>query len=159
MTAPRIVLVADAGELAEHTERLARRGRDVVRAPGMASAETVYVAEVGDLTEAADAVLAALAGADLLLLVTAEDRVHDTLLDDLARLGTVEHAAPTVALAADQLALLTRLQAGMSLGEAAGAEHFSRRTADRRLALARRALGVKTTAEALVVAARQGLLD
>jgi hypothetical protein len=104
-------------------------------------------------------VLAALAGADLLLLVTADDRVHDTLLDDLARLGTVEHAAPTVVLAADQLALLTRLQAGMSLGEAAGAEHLSRRTADRRLALARRTLGVATTAEALVVAARLGLLD
>ncbi len=159
MSPPRFVLVGDAADLAAHRARLARRGLTVVRAQGDATPGVTYTAEVDDLAAAADAVLAALAGADLLLLVTADDAVHDALLEDLARLGTLEHAAPTVTLSSDQTALLARLQSGMSLGEAAQAEHLSRRTADRRVALARGALGVRTTAEALVTAARLGLID
>jgi DNA-binding NarL/FixJ family response regulator len=156
---PRFVLVADSATLDQHVARLLRHGRNVVRSPSDATPGGVYVGAVADLADAAGAVLAALSGADLVLLVTADDAVHDTLLDDLARLGTVEHAGPALALPEDQVAVLRRLQAGLSLGEAARAEHLSRRTADRRLALARRALGVQTTAEAVIVAARLGLLD
>ena len=56
----------------------------------------------------------------------------------------------------DAAELLRRLASGMSLGEAAMALHLSRRTADRRLAAARRQLRVETTAEALVAFAASG---
>jgi DNA-binding CsgD family transcriptional regulator len=88
--------------------------------------------------------------------------VIDQLCDDLRRLGELDHrigersdAGPE--LSADERALLAQLIAGRSLGEAARALHLSRRTADRRLASARRALGAASTSEALVIAWRNGV--
>jgi DNA-binding CsgD family transcriptional regulator len=108
------------------------------------------------------AVLAAVRGADLVVTATAKRDVIDQLCDDLRRLGTVEHRVeaavrPAVTLSADERALLAALLGGASLGEAAAALHLSRRTADRRLATARRALGASSTAEALVLAAQAGV--
>ncbi|HKC27720.1 MAG TPA: helix-turn-helix domain-containing protein, partial [Jatrophihabitans sp.] len=57
----------------------------------------------------------------------------------------------------EHCALLARLLAGDTLGEAARALHISRRTADRRLAAARRALGVDSTPAALRLAAQLGI--
>ncbi len=129
------------------------RSRDLP--PGSAGRALV----VADSTGAQEAVLAALRGEDLVLHFTADDEVVDRLLDDLTRLGEVRWLEPAPdALTEEQVALLARLHAGMTLGEAAGDLHVSRRTADRRLAAARQALGVGTTAEALVAAARQRLL-
>ena len=51
---------------------------------------------------------------------------------------------------------LELLAEGRSLGNAAATLHISRRTADRRLAAARRALGVRTTTEALLLADGRG---
>ncbi|HWJ81625.1 MAG TPA: hypothetical protein VNS55_05245 [Nocardioides sp.] len=145
----RFRLVADPDLLAEVAEQVAR----------VDGADRLHVAVVACAEDAATAVLAALAGADLVLACTAPDEVVDALVDDLWHLGPVEHvAAPGVSLSAEQVALLARLAAGESLGEAAAGLHLSRRTADRRLAQARAALDVRTTAEAVVVATRRGLV-
>ncbi len=138
----------------------------VLEGAALADAESAAdVLAVPDRRAAVDAVLAAVRGADLVIAATAKRDVIDQLCDDLRRLGTVEHrvaprgepADPAVALSADERALLVALLGGASLGEAAAALHLSRRTADRRLAAARRTLGAGSTAEALVLAAQAGL--
>jgi DNA-binding NarL/FixJ family response regulator len=55
-------------------------------------------------------------------------------------------------LTGEERRLLELLAAGQALGEAAEALHLSRRTADRRMAAARGKLGVRSTAEAVLVA-------
>ena len=77
------------------------------------------------------------------------------LLADLGRLGPVRTGAPQDAPAADvlvpqQRALLRRLAQGQSIAAAAQAEFLSLRTANRRIAEARAALGVRTTREAVL---------
>jgi DNA-binding NarL/FixJ family response regulator len=157
---PSFRLEDDPARLPPIIDELRGAGRIVVGEVADAICGTVYVAQVADSRGAESAVLAALGGADLVLACTARDEVVDSLFDDLRRLGTVQDVLePDVTLTADQVALLSRLHRGQSLGAAAASEHLSRRTADRRLAAARAALGVRTTAQALVAAARQGLLD
>ncbi|MGH8861231.1 MAG: hypothetical protein ACRDVG_08365 [Jatrophihabitantaceae bacterium] len=127
---------------------------------GPAPPAAVRVGAVTDAASAAQAVLAAVGGADLVVLATAERAVIDQLCDDLRRLGCLDHRVdpePAAVLGADERELLARLAGGASLGEAARALHLSRRTADRRLAAARRALGAATTSEALVLARRHGI--
>ena len=85
----------------------------------------------------------------------AESRAHAVVLAGPA--GEAE-GAPT-ALEPDARALINRIAAGDTLGQAAHALHLSRRTADRRLAQARRALGVERTVVAIVWAHRLGWLD
>jgi DNA-binding CsgD family transcriptional regulator len=130
---------------------------------GPAPPGAVRVGAVTDAASAAQAVLAAVRGCDLVVLGTGERAVIDQLCDDLRRLGRLEHVVgPESArplLGAEERELLARLGAGASLGEAARALHMSRRTADRRLAAARRALGVRSTSEAVVLARRQGITD
>jgi DNA-binding CsgD family transcriptional regulator len=62
----------------------------------------------------------------------------------------LDASVPATAIDPDGTSLLALLLQGRSLGEAAPLLHLSRRTADRRLAAARVALGVATTAEALL---------
>jgi DNA-binding NarL/FixJ family response regulator len=113
--------------------------------------------------DAAGAVLAALGGEGLMVLVRAPAEVVDRLLDDLRHLGPVEHRrtipGSSPAVADEGLAILGLLAAGCSLGEAATQLGLSRRTADRRLAEARRALGAERTAEAVARARRLGWLS
>lgn len=129
---------------------------DVVRvAPG------ARVVPVTSKQDAVQAVLAAVEGDDLVIDADADRDVIDRLCDDLRRLGTVDHRLEPMptgpALTTDERALLAALLGGASLGDAAAALHLSRRTADRRLAAARRALGASSTAEALVLAAKAGI--
>ena len=129
---------------------------------GPAPPGAVRVGMVVDAAGAAQAVLAAVRGCDLVVLGAAEREVIDQLCDDLRRLGQLDHrvepsSAPHLGTA--ERALLAQLVGGATLGEAAKALHVSRRTADRRLAAARRALGAATTAEAVVLARRLGLAD
>jgi DNA-binding NarL/FixJ family response regulator len=85
------------------------------------------------------------------------------VLADLARIGPVIRDPDTdpddAAAAADggglpindeQRALLDRLAAGETIAAAAEAEFLSLRTANRRIAEARKALGVRTTREAVL---------
>ncbi|GAB3861450.1 hypothetical protein GCM10028801_25630 [Nocardioides maradonensis] len=133
---------------------------DASVATGWAARLGGEVRRVTDLATAADAVLAAVGGTPVVVLADAPREVIDRLCDDLRRIGEVEHliappAEPT--LSATERELLGALLAGCSLGEAAQALHLSRRTADRRLATARRALGVTTTPAAVRRAAELGI--
>jgi DNA-binding CsgD family transcriptional regulator len=124
-------------------------------------APLLCVGRVETAVDAAGAVLAAVAGAGLVVDAAGERDVIDRLCDDLRRLGTLEHqiGAPATLspLNGEQRALLAELLSGRSLGEAARVLHISRRTADRRLASARAALGTTTTSEALIVAQGMGV--
>ena len=122
---------------------------------------TVCVGSVHSAQDAGRAVLAAVAGAWLVVHADAPRDVVDQLCDDLARIGEVDHRLGPhnqVTLSHDERALLVQLLSGSSLGEAARALHISRRTADRRLAAARSALCARTTAEALRLAAEAGVV-
>jgi hypothetical protein len=63
--------------------------------------------------------------------------------------AVAEHPAGLAVLHADQRALLERLAAGQTIAAAAAAEYLSLRTANRRIAAARLALGVATTRDAV----------
>ncbi|MFZ5852875.1 MAG: hypothetical protein ACOYXS_00025 [Chloroflexota bacterium] len=117
---------------------------------------------VATTDDAAAALLAALDGSGLVIAARAPREVIDRLLDDLRHLGPVDHRIGPVATVAhldhDARAILGLLAEGHTLGEAARVLGLSRRTADRRLAEARRELGVERTAEAVARAKRLGWL-
>ena len=119
---------------------------------------------VADAAQAAEALLAAIGGAGLIVATTADRTTIDRLVDDLRRLGRVEHrvarpdGAPSPPLDRDARAILGLLAEGLSLGEAAELLGLARRTADRRLAEARRVLGADRTTEAIARARRLGWL-
>jgi DNA-binding CsgD family transcriptional regulator len=95
----------------------------------------------------------------LVVHAQAEREVVDRLVDDLHRLGPVEHRVgepePDAVLTAEERALLELIAGGATLGEAATSLHLSRRTADRRLASAKRKLGATSTAQLVVSFRRQ----
>lgn len=118
----------------------------------------VCVGVVRNSADAAEALLAALAGAGLVVNAQAGRDVIDRLVDDLRRLGPVDHRTgepdSMPELTTQERQLLDRLAEGKTLGAAAAELHLSRRTADRRLASARDKLGASTTAEAVVAYVR-----
>lgn len=117
------------------------------------SAPVVRIGVVSSADTASAAVLAAVRGDGLVVDARAERRVVDRLCDDLRRLGSLDHRLTRgheVELSVDQRALLDLLASGVPLGRAAEQLHLSRRTADRRLAAARLALGAASTTEAVV---------
>lgn len=128
--------------------------------PAAHATGAVRIGVVDGPDSAAVALLAALDGAPLILEVRADAAVVDRLVDDLRRLGRVEHrvaaANASPVLTADARAILGLLAEGHSLGEAAGIVGLPRRTADRRLAAARAALGVERTTEAIARARHLG---
>ena len=127
--------------------------------PGAAFQTGAQLRHVCDLAGAAEVVLEAVGGGDLVITTDAPRDVIDRLVDDLRRIGTVEHRLrPAETLSPEQRQLLGRLLAGETLGDTARLLHLSRRTADRRLAAARLALGAATTAEALRRAAELGIM-
>jgi DNA-binding NarL/FixJ family response regulator len=120
----------------------------------------------GVIASDVDAVLAlraAVDGAGIVIVAKASRETIDRLVDDLRRLGPVEHVTADVPVPLgvdeDQRRLLRLLADGWTLGEAAGELGLSRRTADRRLDAARHALGAERTAEALARARRLGWFD
>lgn len=127
-------------------------------APPAGLGGVVCAGDVSSAESAASALLAAVDGAGLVIAGRAERDVLDRLCDDLRRLGPVDHrlgdARPAQVLTREERALLDHLLTGASLGEGARRLGVSRRTADRRLASARRKLGVATTAAALAELAR-----
>jgi DNA-binding CsgD family transcriptional regulator len=122
--------------------------------------DALCVGTVSGPADAAAAVLCAVAGARLVVHASAEREVIDRLVDDLRRLGSVDHrvgGAPATGLTRDERRLMALLLGGATLGQAARQLHLSRRTADRRLASARERLGARTTPEAVAAAARAGV--
>jgi DNA-binding NarL/FixJ family response regulator len=132
---------------------------------------TVLVLSLRDRADVARILRLVIAGFGVVCEVDLADPLAAELHEDLRRLGSVtvlpdaEGEAPgrseavSAAPDPDTLALLRSLSTGHTLGEAARSVHLSRRTADRRLAAVRRALGVATTLEAVVAARRAGWLD
>jgi DNA-binding CsgD family transcriptional regulator len=159
-----LIVYEDApGAAAREGGRLRAGGLEVVdgfRTPVPRGRAVVRVGAVASREDAVDALLAALDGAGLVIETTADRAIVDRLVDDLRRLGPVDHrvgAAPEPpALDSDARAILGLLAEGHSLGEAAHLLGLSRRTADRRLAAAREALGVERTTEAIARAQRLG---
>ena len=106
--------------------------------------------------------VAAFAGYGLRVEVREGSPTVDRLVDDLRRLGPVDHrvvvATSGTSITPQARALLGLLAEGLTLGEAAASLGLSRRTADRRIADARRALGAERTTEAITLARRAGWL-
>ncbi len=131
---------------------------DAVRAETAVSGRRQVV--VADDADAVAALRLALDGNTLLIHAIAARPILDRLYDDLRRLGgidvrTAESIAPAAQrLGAEELALLERLAAGLTLRAAATELSLSLRTADRRLAGARAKLGVSTTGAAVSAMAR-----
>lgn len=165
MTAPLIVVPPGVG--VEATARRLRESGHRVQLgfvlpsdPFDLSAERLLCAGVvdGEATAVA-AVVAAVRQTGLVVSVQLPADQSATFLGDLARIGPVltppaTPVAPGPALSPEQRQLLDLLAAGASVPEAARQLYLSVRTTERRIGEIRRALGVRTTAEA-IVAARQ----
>ncbi|MDT4925821.1 MAG: hypothetical protein QOG01_3534 [Pseudonocardiales bacterium] len=122
--------------------------------------EVVCIGAVRDAQDAAAAVLCAVGGARLVVEASGSRETIDRLCDDLRRLGDLDHRVggpDGPALTEEERSLLALLLGGATLGRCARELHISRRTADRRLATARAALGAQTTSEAVAAAARIGI--
>jgi len=168
MTAPRY-LVSTGGEATSVLRKLARAGwqtREGFALPEQAWDVTDHklalYGRVPDLDTAALAVLAAARGAGVVAIVDADTEPGRALLADLARIGPVgrgvdeeEQEEGALPLNEEQRTLLARLAAGETIAAAAAAEFLSLRTANRRIAQAREALGVRTTREAVLAYLRQ----
>jgi len=133
----------------------------------VAEQKLVLYGRVADLDTAELAVHAAARGAGLVAIADPSTQVGQALLADLGRLGPVtrdpeaeiagdtEETDSDSPLLPEQRALLERLANGETIAAAAAAEFLSLRTANRRIAQAREALGVRTTREAVLAYLRQ----
>jgi hypothetical protein len=122
-------------------------------APADATADLVLTGDVASGADARAAVLTVMAGLGVIVHATADRDIVDVLCDDLRHLGPLDHrvgADPGSRLGPEDRGMLELLAEGMTLGQAASRLHLSRRSADRRLASARAALGVGTSGEAVM---------
>ena len=170
---PRYV-VASATEASVALRRLARAGWHTREGFALtenswdvADQKVVLYGRVGDLDTAELAVHAAARGAGVVAIADPGTEVGRALLADLSRLGPVtrdseaevsigtDEGESDSPLLPEQRALLERLANGETIAAAAAAEFLSLRTANRRIAQAREALGVRTTREAVLAYLRQ----
>ncbi|HIW64548.1 MAG TPA: LuxR family transcriptional regulator [Candidatus Stackebrandtia excrementipullorum] len=167
MAAP-LYVVGTAAEATAVLRRLARGGWQTrqgfaITDPGwdVSAGKVVRYGRVPDVDTGALAVLAAARGAGVVCVCDPTSPAGLVLSADLGRIGPVgvdpaQEPAPKQRPAADlpvtdeQAALLTRLADGETIAAAAEAEFLSLRTANRRIAAARKALGVATTREAVL---------
>jgi DNA-binding CsgD family transcriptional regulator len=165
MAVPLVVVEASSEAFEHAIAEIRAAGWTVLpgwRIPVGRPSRTVLSGAVLSREDAEAALLAALDGFGVIIAAASDRVVTDRLVDDLRHLGPVDHriaepdAGPT--LPADARAILGLLAEGHSLGEAAVILGLSRRTADRRLASAREALGVERTTEAIARAKRLGWL-
>jgi hypothetical protein len=166
--APRYV-VASGSDATTVLRRLARLGWTTregfaltERDWDVSQAKLVLFGRVADADTAELALLAAARGAGVVAIADLTGEIGRALLADLVRIGPVatdpdvEYGAEDAGdpagsqLAPEQRALLERLANGETIAAAAAAEFLSLRTANRRIAEARDALGVRTTREAVL---------
>lgn len=156
-----VVVEGDDGALAAARGQAVAAGLEVRESwePGSTPSRVACTGVVADLDQAAAAVFAAVKGASVIIDARASREVVDRLCDDLRRIGPTEHRLPRsdqpVVLPAEHRELLLLIAEGRSLAEASRRLHISRRTVDRRLATARRVLGVATTTEAVRAVVRE----
>lgn len=158
MTPPLVVVEGSPGDYADAAAGLRAAGWRLVDGwRTTAGAGVVCVGVVRTAEDAARALLAAVAGAGLLVEADAERDVVDRLCEDLRRLGRVDHRVDDgrrgPRLTREEQRLVDLLLEGATLGDAAAQLGLARRTADRRLASVRAKVGVATTAEAIVAVA------
>lgn len=150
---PLIVVEAGPATLEDARGELVALGWSV---SAEARAGDVLELVVAEEASAVEAVLGAVAGQGLLVEATADRAIVDRLCDDLRRLGTLDHRVHAAdVLTAEQHALLSLLATGASLGAAATQLHLSRRSADRKLAVARAVLGADSTSAAVAAYQRR----
>ncbi len=174
MTTPRY-LVANSSEATAALRKLARAGWRTREGFALADPtwdvadqRLVLYGRVGDRDTAELAVHAAARGAGVVAITDPVGDIGRALLADLSRLGPVirdpeaevaggedGEVASASSLLPEQRALLERLANGETIAAAAAAEFLSLRTANRRIAQAREALGVRTTREAVLAYLRQ----
>jgi DNA-binding CsgD family transcriptional regulator len=164
-TAPRIVIEGPDEAVDRVVADLRADGWTVVHGwlgPLPRAARCVRTDSVRSQTDAESALLAALDGIGVVVAARGSRIIIDRLVDDLRRLGPVDHRVgglePVPSAPPEARAILGLLAEGHSLGEAAALLGLSRRTADRRVAAAREALGVERTTEAIARARRLGWL-
>lgn len=178
MTATPRYVVSTTSEASSALRRLVRAGwrtREGFALPDPAwdvsEARLVLYGRVIDVDTAQLAVHAAARGAGVVAIADEASDVGRALLGDLRRLGPVVRdpeqdllVAASIEAVSDgggprllpeQRALLDRLANGETIAAAAAAEYLSLRTANRRIAQARDALGVRTTREAVLTYLRQ----
>jgi DNA-binding NarL/FixJ family response regulator len=152
--APHVIAEGERAELDAAAAGLAARGLTVVEgAPEEPRADVVVATLVTGPDDVVAAVQAAAAGHRVLVVVPPSSPLRYALWEDLNRLGGVKYrpwrdAGPP--LTEEQRRLVELLRGGASVRAAARALYISPRTAHRRLEGIRDALGVETTAEALV---------
>lgn len=171
MTTPRYV-VGTGTEATAALRRLARAGWHTregfaLTEPGweVSATRLVLYGRVTDPDTAELAAHAAARGAGIVAIVDLNSDIGQALLANLSRIGPVTRdpeteveagqresgdANPLAHLLPEQRALLDRLANGETIAAAAAAEYLSLRTANRRIAQARNALGVRTTREAVL---------
>ncbi len=166
---PLVVLSGAADEFGARCAVLEARGwirvEGWVVSPGDPTGSgVVRTGSVSGFAATAEVVLAALRGEAIVVLVDAGEDVARALIEDLDRLGTVEHVrgqAPgasggSVELAAEDHRLLRLLAKGHSTHEVGSALHMSPRTVRHRLAKLRQRLGVSSNAEAVLAVGTAG---
>jgi hypothetical protein len=154
------LIVASSAALMEAcVERLERSGAAIRRGwePGAEPdpVELVCVGHIKTRRDAEAALLAVLGGAGIVAVLPDDATLSASFFDDLRRLGWVDVAeeafpTPLERLDEEQRRLLDLLADGFSVTAASRRVYLSRRTADRRLAAARAALGVRSNAEAVL---------
>lgn len=160
MAAPPYVLLGVDDDPEGPAAELARRGWRVRRSLELPAepwdvgpARLVVLADLADLAAAQAALLCAVRGAGLVVRLdpaapwAAGFRAD---LRSLAPAGAPAAEPPAGALTDDQRDMLELLAAGHSIAHAARLRFLSLRTANRRVAEAREALGVPTTREAVL---------
>lgn len=155
---PPAVICSDAAQLGDAAPTLAARGWSLREGFGLpdepwdlGSRRWACWGVVDDADSAAAATWVVVRGCAIVAAVGPES--PRTFLADLARCSAVEHYATSVddsGLDANERALLAALAEGLSVHQAAEQLFLSIRTAQRRLASARRRLDVRTTREAVV---------
>jgi hypothetical protein len=168
--APRYVLpsATDATAVLRRLTRVGWQTREGFALPetgwDVARSRLVLFGRVAETDTAELALMAAVRGAGVVAIADPRADLGRALLADLRRIGPVNtdpdapiagepDANPRGAatqLAPEQRALLDRLAKGDTIAAAAQGEFLSLRTANRRIAEAREALGVRTTREAVL---------
>jgi DNA-binding CsgD family transcriptional regulator len=161
MREPRLIVAFSAPAMEACVDRLERSGATIRRSwetrtpPVLAG--LVCVGRIETARDAEAALLAVLGGAEIVAALPDDAALSASFFEDLRRIGQVDVAdeprpTPLERLDEEQRRLLDLLAEGFSVAAASRRVYLSRRTADRRLASARAVLGVRSNAEAVVLA-------
>lgn len=162
--APLIVVEGPSAAFADVLADVADAGwtlREGWTLPERPAPHAVSHGSVTSAREVRAVMLAAVAGFGIVAHARAARHETDELCEDLRHLGRLDHRIvsddePMAALSGEERRILALMADGATIASAAIRLHLARRSADRRLARARAALGARST-EAAIVAYRARL--